>query len=232
MGEDRIFRRAVVVEASSGRVQALVRDPFHHFTIDLRHDGAAVTSIAAEAIRVPWTTCPGAVAALDALRGTPIGRAATGTGRGIDAAQHCTHLLDLAKLAIAQAARGGARRYAIAIAPADGSGPLHATIARDGAESLAWVVEGDRIVAPAAFAGHLLQGRAIWPEGAIADADMLEAALILRRALLVQRGAVRLYRLDPERATAFPRMAGSCFTFQPDRMADAARAVPSFLSAE
>ena len=80
---------------------------------------------------------------------------------------------------------------------------------------LHWDVVNRVVVAPAAFAGHRLAGRAEWRQGSFADADALEAAMMLRRALVIFRGRMSEY---PEVTSAdqVPGGFGSCFTYQPE----------------
>ena len=76
-------------------------------------------------------------------------------------------------------------------------------------------MENRVIVAPPEFAGHQLAGRAEWPAGSIVDADALEAALMLRRALVIFRGRMSEYP-EVTRADQVPGGFGSCFTYQPE----------------
>jgi hypothetical protein len=215
----RLYRRKTIAEAGQFETVAAMEDDFHHFAVRLRHDGRHVTELTGEAVRFPWSTCPGAVAKLDELIGAPLFPTPDHPGPRPPINEQCTHLFDIAKFAIAQSARaqsghGGRRQYDIVIPdPVDGS--TTGDLSRDGVHLLHWVVEKRIVVAPPAFAGHRLPGRAEWPAGAIADADALEAALMLRRALVIFRGRMSEY---PEVTSAdqVPGGFGSCFTYLPE----------------
>jgi hypothetical protein len=215
----RLYRRKTIAEAGPFETVAAMEDDFHHFTVRVCHDGTHVTAVTGEAVRFPWTTCPGAIAKLDELIGTPLVPTADDPGPKPRMAEHCTHLFDIAKFAIAQSARAisglpARRQYDIAI-PDPVGGFTEGDVSRDGTHLFHWKVENRIVVAPPAFAGHQLAGRAEWPVGSIADADALEAALMLRRALVIFRGRMSQY---PEVTSAdqVPGGFGSCFTYQPE----------------
>src|SRR3546814_17023363 len=67
------------------------------------HDASIVTAIAGQGIRLPTTACPGAIAQLQSLVGLPIGTPRRDFYTGGIARRHCTHLLDLAVMAIGHA---------------------------------------------------------------------------------------------------------------------------------
>ncbi len=68
----RLYRRKTIADAGPFETVAAMEDDFHHFTVRVRHDGSHVTEVTGEAVRFPWTTCPGAIAKLDELIGTPL----------------------------------------------------------------------------------------------------------------------------------------------------------------
>ena len=210
----RAYRRKTIAEAGQFETVAAMEDDFHHFTVRLRHDGRHVTELTGEAVRFPWSTCPGAVIKLDELIGTPLFPTRDDPAPRPPINELCTHLFDIAKFAIAQSARGGRRQYDIVIPdPVDGG--TTGDLSRDGVHLLHWVVEKGTVVAPPAFAGHRLPGRAEWPAGAIADAEALEAALMLRRALVIFRGRMSEYPVVTM-ADQVPGGFGSCFSYLPE----------------
>jgi hypothetical protein len=129
-------------------------------------------------------------------------------------------MFDLAKLAMKHALRGGERSYAAAITRLSDN-LYRAELQRDGAALLDWTVTGDQITAPAAFAGHATSGPAIWPAAISADPDLAEAAIVLRRALLVGRGWRRSGHMV--HAEELQHMVGTCLTFQPEQLKTAER---------
>jgi hypothetical protein len=210
----RLYRRKSIAVANEFETVAAMEDDFHHFAVRLRHDGTHVTELHGEAVRFPWSTCPGAVAILDKLIGSPIRPSADDPGLKTHITEHCTHLYDVAKFAIAQSARGGRRQYDIVI-PDPVGGYTEGDLSRDGVHLLHWAVQDRVITSPPKFAGHQLAGRAVWPDGSIKDADALEAAMMLRRALVIFRGRMSEY---PEVTSAdqVPGGFGSCFTYLPE----------------
>ena len=93
-----------------------LEDDFHHFRVELRHDGSLVTDVVGSGLRSPWTTCLDAGVPLRALVGTRLTTGPLALSH-LDARQNCTHMFDLAGLIVTHAARGvdGDRVYDIAV---------------------------------------------------------------------------------------------------------------------
>lgn len=77
-------------------VEASIEDFIHHFRLELEHDGTMVTELRGEAVRAPWSVCPGGTTQLRELSGSRLDQAP----RPQDPTEHCTHLLDLAGVAV------------------------------------------------------------------------------------------------------------------------------------
>jgi hypothetical protein len=211
------LRRIITIDSTPGEIAARIADIVHQFGVTVRHDGVRVTAIGGTAERVPWTTCPGALARLDALVGVPLAGSAPTT---IDKAQQCTHLFDLARLAMAHAAPLGRRRYDVDVALGALAGTIEATVHRDGIEQLRWTVAADRVIGEGPWEGHGTTGPVRWPDG-MDDPDIRQAALLLRRALLVFIGSGG--GGEKRYAAQMPYMTGACHTYQPAAMAVAER---------
>ena len=218
------FRRLIELRAETDAVIGWLEDDFHHFGVALSHRDGRIAEVSVTTIRVPWTTCAGASAPLRALIGKPLLERASDIGRLIDMRLQCTHMFDLAGLAIAHAWHGrGTRRYE-AIVPDFGSavpetarleitgGTVEATLARDGATVQAWRIDGDRILGPGDLTGRpLARGFRAWTEGL--PVDEAEHAFILRRAIMVAGGrGIDLDRLSGPDDTTMPF---ACHTLQP-----------------
>jgi hypothetical protein len=214
------FMRRVVLGAGDGHVSASLEDDFHHFKVELAHDGRAVTAVQAEAVRHPWTTCPQASAQLQALVGCPI---AARAHAGIDTHQQCTHQYDLALMALAQGVRGGQREYLARVDDPQGA-RQQASLIRDGALCLEWTLEGSTIVS-----GSLLQGTDLrkLDLGTIVDADLAEAVMLLRRSVMVAGGRGIDFDIYPSLEVFAGRMTGACYAFQPQRLAEGKRVMKS-----
>jgi hypothetical protein len=208
------FRRRVEIDACGESVTARVEDDFHHFSVTVSHCDGVVTAIQHEAWRHPWSLCPSAGGQLTALVGSALAPdlgAALALG---DVRANCTHLFDLACLAIASAARSIANRRFDMTVEDRVDGRTTARLVRDDGLSLALDLDGADIVGPPPYAGlSLKRGFVEWATRAL-DRDQAEAAILLRRAAYVSNGRRR--DLD-ERATAADgaRNMGGCFVMRP-----------------
>jgi hypothetical protein len=216
------FRRRILIVPQAGHVRADLEDDFHHFIVDVAHDGETITAVDTGAPRYPWTTCIAAGPFLaERLRGTPIAGAA-----GFDAQlSHCTHLFDLALLAAANTGEPGPIFYAAFVAdPVDGQ--TRAELRRNGQLVLAWALDGQTILAPSPHAGRSLRALRTWGVD-LAPGDR-EQALILRRAVFLVQGR----RFDPNTvgtAAQMTQQRGVCFTYDPARSANSYPIVESKL---
>lgn len=216
------FRRRVDIIASrrhgSGEVRAALEDDFHHFRVWVRHVDATVIAIGGEALRYPYSMCPQACDQLQQLVGMPLDRVAHSVTRQTDASHQCTHLLDLAGLAIATAARGTtARRYDIQVDRRVNQ-RTRPTLVRDNHEELVWEVNGALIEGPSPYAGvNLREGMARWALATLNE-EAAEAALLLRRCTLISMG--RAFNLDDQ---AHAENSNRCYIQQAVRAEQALR---------
>jgi hypothetical protein len=207
------FRRRVTLgRPAPGAVEAAVEDHIHHFAVRIEHADGMVTAVEGRAVRAPWTTCPGAIAVLRELVGRPVG-----VIRVDRPGDHCTHLLDLALVAVRFAASGpSTRRYELTISEWDGDA-TDAIVERDDGRSLRWTVERGTIVEPEPFAGHSIgAGFTAWVDESL-DEDTGELALLLRRAVWMSPS--RGFDLDAIASLSdLPIASGACFASQPERI--------------
>jgi hypothetical protein len=189
---DGIFRRRFLMRAESGRVVGDMEDDFHRFRVELEHDGEHVRQIRGEAHRHPWTECPGATAALKKLVGMPLSTNPTAAASHTSPRENCTHLFDVASLAVAHAAARRERRQYDIVIPDRREWRTHATLHRDNEPMLAWDVAGTRIEGPAPFEGVEMRGASFirWTEDQL-DPETAEAVLALRRACFIAMGRAR-----------------------------------------
>lgn len=223
-----MFRRRIIISNKSDDTQTLTRaaleDDFHHFRVEVASSASRVSRIDGKVLRKPYTLCSDAIYQLEALVDMPLAASSHEVMRVADPAEQCTHLLELAGLAIAAAARGTARRqYDIAVPDRIGD-RTHPTLARDGEPLLEWNVLGSEIEGPARYAGvGIYHGMARWALATL-PAEEAEAALVLRRGTSISKG--RGMNLDAQ-VHAEPR--GNCFAQQPRRSQQAIRVVGSTL---
>ncbi|MDP2005367.1 MAG: DUF2889 domain-containing protein [Rubrivivax sp.] len=222
-----VFRRCIDLHAAlrpdgSLRVRAALEDDFHHFRVELVATDGHVTAIQTQAPRHPYSLCPAAGQQVQGLVGAALSSHAHAMAQRVDPRQQCTHVLDLAGLAAAQAVRGpGRRRYDISV-PLRQQGRTRATLARDGAPLLDWDLQDLDITGPAPYAGmNLRVGLARWALANLSQDDA-EAALVLRRAAAISLG--KGVRLD---AQVHAHVTGRCWVQQEERAPQALRQVGS-----
>jgi hypothetical protein len=225
------LRRLIELRADADSVIGWLEDDFHHFGVTLHHRDGRIADVSAVAIRAPWTTCAGAAIPLRALIGQPLVERASDIGRLIDMRLQCTHIFDLAGLAIAHAwHRRLARRYEAVVPDRGGvaqktenprkTDVVEATLTCDGALVQAWRIDEERIVGPENLAGRPLnRGFRAWTEAL--PVDEAEFAFVLRRAIFVSGGrGVDLDVLGTADETGLPFV---CHSLQPAQRLQALR---------
>lgn len=219
-----IYRRRYRLVAGAGCVAAELEDDFHRFRARLDHDGERVLAVHGETLRIPWTTCGGAVEPLDELRGLPLSRRFSDALRPIDPARHCTHLLDLVGLAITHAAGNRKRRVYDVAVPDRRQGATRATLHRDGEPLLAWSVRGQEIEGSPPWAGMSLRAAAFQEWCASQPApEIAEAAWLLWRGCFISLGRKRDFDSFQVATDFMPVSRLSCHTFTPGIAEGAAR---------
>jgi hypothetical protein len=212
-GDEPAFHRHVLITPGADAVSAWVEDDYHHMGVTLYHDGETITRVAADMVRAPWSTCPGAVEQL----------AGTFTGVRLDAAAmrgekqlNCTHLHDMAVIAAAHARDAAPTRYEIMVTDRIDAVRI-AEITRAGRLALR-IVERDNVVEePAEAAGKTLFQLGDWI--ASLDRQGQEAARLLRWGAIIAHGRA----IPMEKQSDATRMPPNCFTFQESRKGKAKR---------
>jgi hypothetical protein len=201
------FRRRFQITPSSRAVTAALEDDIHRMAVTLHHDGESVTRVEAEMARHPWDLCPGAVAKVQAdFAGRPLAP----SGRSIDKKANCTHLFDLAELALLHARDTAPTLYEMLVSdPVEGR--VAAVLRRDGLERLRWDLRDDQMLEPHPAQGLPLIGLRPWI-ATLTDEERNEARM-LQWASLVAHGRQMPWEPDSE----FRALPGSCFASQPGR---------------
>jgi hypothetical protein len=210
------FRRRIGIhstgDAAQGEVRGCLEDDFHHFRVRVVHRDGKVHQADGWAVRHPYSTCPLAANQLARLVNAPLNSLAHAVMRVTDPSEQCTHLMELAGLAIAAAARLTIRRWYDIEVPRRVAGRTLATLDRDGVRMLAWELADTTITAPEPFQGvSLRKGMAAWAFEHLPEEEA-EAALVLRRCALISLG--RAMNLD---AQVHAEPTGRCFVQQPAR---------------
>jgi hypothetical protein len=207
------YRRRFRITPGQGRVTAELEDDFHGMAVTLRHENGVATAVEPEEDRPPWTTCPGAMAqVVTTFQGLPLADFAERGGK----TQNCTHLFDLAQLAAAHANDAEPLVYdVLAEDPVEGRRRIE--LRRNGVRVLLWVEENGRFVEPPDLSGYSVHNMRPYIDALPPEAR--EAARVLRWG-----GLVALGRTIPlEMQSDASRMAPNCYTFQPERAAQARR---------
>jgi len=212
-GDEPAFHRHVLITPGPGSVSAWVEDDYHHMGVTLYHDAETVTTVEANMVRAPWSTCPGAVEQLAAtFTGVRLDEAAT---RG-EKQLNCTHLHDMAVIAAGHARGTVPIRYEIMVTDKVDAVRI-AEITRDGTLALRIAERDGMIEAPAEAAGKTLFQLGDWI--ASLDREGQEAARLLRWGAIIAHGRA----IPMEKQSDATRMPSNCFTFQESRKAKAKR---------
>ncbi|WP_077033452.1 DUF2889 domain-containing protein [Pelomonas sp. KK5] len=216
------FRRRIVIahegELQRGTARAALEDDFHHFRVAVDHEFEQVLHVEGSALRNPYALCPSAAGPLGALVGMRLDGIASSVGRFTEASLQCTHMFDLAGLAIAAAAKKRPRRKYDIEVPDRVDGCTQARLWADGELLLDWPLDGLLIAGPGV---SLREGFSRWALQTLSP-DQAEAAIVLRRCAMISMG--RQKNLDIQ-IHAMP--TGRCHVQQPERAALALRNVGS-----
>jgi hypothetical protein len=215
-----IYRRRILVRRSGTRAIGELEDDFHHFRVEVAHDGHEVVRVDGSGVRSPWTMCLTGGEPLQSVVGTPLATGPLALSH-LEARQNCTHMFDLAGLVVTHASRGvdGDRLYDMAIDdPAGGDGERSARLWRDGELILDWRLLDRTVLGPTDWVdAPLWQGFIPWA-GRELDHETAEAAVALRRACDISRGRQGdLDEFDAAESLA-EMMAGICHAFQPQNV--------------
>jgi hypothetical protein len=219
------FHRRVRIVAGNAGASADVEDDEHRFGADVCHDRKFVLSVTGRAIRTPWTTCPLASGQLEELRGTPLLSSPYKVLRQVRLAHQCTHMVDMAALAVCAAARGVTQcQYDCVITVEDrvGADWRIGTMQRNNEPRTYWVVQDGIVREPASYAGCQMQRSGRWIEERAGSIEEIESVFVMQRAMLVA-GGKRVILDEHETAANQVWMTGACFSFQSSRIRDARR---------
>ncbi|MDR2188063.1 MAG: DUF2889 domain-containing protein [Azonexus sp.] len=210
-----VYRRRLRICTEDRQARADLEDDNHRYGVIVTHDSARVLSVNGLTLRIPWTLCHDAAAMLEKLEGTPIGTPFSKFYEHIDAGSQCTHMADLAGLAIAWAGRRDfQRQYDFEVRWTSDRQQQIATMDIDDSRFLEWTIENSHIVSPGRFAGEPL--RKIKPVvEAFGDPELTEAVLLFRRAIFISNG--KWLDLDSiQHPSETGHASGACYVFQPD----------------
>jgi len=207
------FRRRLQLSIDPRHASIDLEDGNHAFRMVLRHDGERITAIESNILRHPFTTCTEAGRSLQGLVGQPL-ETTRDVRRLLEPRVNCTHLTDMAGLAVAHVREDALRRlYDIAVDD-ERDGRTRARIVCDGQTVHDWVIVRHAVVEPDAHAGRpLLQGFYAWARVAFTGLA-LEAAVMLQRGYFVAQSR----RVIVSPASEYPAITdglpdGLCYSY-------------------
>lgn len=220
-----VYRRRIRLRNQGQQVCAELEDCNHGFRLHIKHDDQCIRAIDVEALRFPLSSCPGAAKPLQDLVGCRLDSKTATFTQASTPRSNCTHLYDLALLAVNHARREDIKRvYDVEVADAI-SGPQHMTVLRNGEVIHRWQVDQQRLIAPSPISAKpIMQGFSRWSQQFFGDAEQLEAAQVLQRGYFVARARrVELNNRGGEPAVNDSMMIGACYSYSPSVVEQATR---------
>ncbi|MEJ6010802.1 DUF2889 domain-containing protein [Novosphingobium aquae] len=211
-----------MITADERSARTELEDDYHRMGVRIEHDGSVVTAILGDSSRHPWQLCARAVEELPALVGAPLTPDFVIASRMANARDHCTHLFDLAALAITAVARQTHRRIYDSVCSYDGA-IAHLRLYRDEVLLLDWRVDGSIVHSTdEANERDLRQGFAEFCRIRM-DREKAEASLALRRTAMIAQGrGVDLDQLEDATIVA-DALDGACYALRKEKGPQALR---------
>lgn len=225
------FRRRIVLQQRNlpgglDGIDAELEDCNHRLALSTCHDGQHIVGIRAHSLRIPYSSCPGAATALEALVGQPLPDRPGDLARaGGQPRQHCTHLFDLLELALLHRLRATPRSEWQVVVEDEHNGMEQAEVCLDRRLIHRWQIHQGRLQTSLSPEGQALIGGGFgrWAQHRFQGLE-LEAAAVLQRGYFVAQA--RRYDVDSgagQRADSDGMPTGVCYTYQPERAAEATR---------
>ena len=213
--------RRIILQPGSGWIGGALEDDIHRFHMRLDHAGGRITRAYAEALRHPWSACPGAAPHI----ATELTGALLADVAARDPALHCTHLYDLAVVLAAHADDTAPSRFDMRVADRVDERTT-ATMTENGVAVLRWQLEGTAITG-GDHAGHDLRKLSGWKQSL--PPREAERATMLRRAVFVSGGRHYVLPNNGSAADQGVMRLGVCFNYQLPQAAQSTRS-PDWLS--
>lgn len=210
------YRRRIRLINQENTVSGELEDTNHAFRCIISHDGQHVTDIQSEILRIPFDTCPGASEPIKKLIGLALCDDVQELIPHTDASGNCTHLLDLALMAIRHARRSQVEwLYDIRIDDQLDEQPTSAEIYANGELIHAWQTLNWQIMAPESLKDKVLyKGFSKWANIEFSG-DTKEAAFALQKGYFVS--SARRYNINAQAGQAaiehLDVMLGACFSY-------------------
>lgn len=211
------FRRRIKILPEKGSVTAALEDDIHSMAVTLHHDGNLISAVTPQMVRWPWLNCPGAKAVLEqTFTGMPIRSEDPREAKKLN----CTHLYDLAELAMTHAFDAGPTVYDITVSdPVEGHS--RSELLKNGELCLAFDLIDDVVQVPEPAKGLRLIGLRDWTT-TLSGAER-EWARILQWVSLIAHSRQMRWKIG-ERPD--PHMKASCHNYQAESRETTVRVGP------
>ncbi len=214
----RMVNHRTASDGQTGRTTGELEDDFHHFRVEIIHDGSNIVEANGTGLRGPWVTCMEADRPLREIEGHPLTASSTGIGAYTAPTMNCTHLFDLTGLTVAHTQRDVAERvYDFAVADVqDSEGTRELAAWRDGEQVLRWTASTAEVFEPPEWRDAPLAVKFIPWAAQNLDPETAEVAIALRRVIAISHGRVMDLDTTPTAADLGAGPNGRCHSFQPE----------------
>ena len=219
-----IYRRRTLLSRKPGAIEVVMEDCSHAMKLLMQHQAGNITDLQGEVIRAPVTSCRGAPGQLTDLIGLPLSDNADIYRQHSPQHHHCTHLYDMALLAIEFAQREEElQQFDVAVGD-EVDGAIDGKIFLNHRLIHHWVVRQGKLAEPTEFAGQsAFKGFAHWAKSQFSG-DALLCAFGLQRGLMVANARRwDMAALAGEPADTFCPPPGACYSYSKGREKTALR---------
>lgn len=213
-----IFRRRIRMTHAFPMVEVELEDCSHAMRLRLQHDNRSIIDIAARVHRAPVSSCQHAPEILNEFVGLPLASNLDSYRQKTAPNAHCTHLYDMALLAVAHCQATQCSRQIDVTVHDEQQGVIDASIFLDGKLVHQWLIENNKITYPTMAAGQpVFKGFVAWAKQQFSG-DHLSCALALQRGLMVA-GARRwdMHSIAGHSAATFGPGDGVCYSYSDGR---------------
>lgn len=225
---DGIFRRRIRLTQGDHYVVAELEDCCHAMRLQLRHDGHRIVGMDGEVLRAPVTSCSLAPEKLQDFVGLALCDEQDSYRRATPAHMHCTHLYDMALLAIAHSQQAQTTQQVDITVADERAGLLESEIQLDGVLIHHWCLRGKTIEYPSEYGGQsVFKGFIAWAKQQF-DGVALNCAFALQRGIMVAHA--RRWDMDSvagKPAADFGPGLGVCYSYSDGRETRSVRSANS-----
>jgi hypothetical protein len=213
-----MYRRRIRLTRQDSQVFGELEDDCHGFRVTLQHDGRVVTAITGDALRVPLTSCAGALAPLQTLVGLALDASLPAILAQSKPRNNCTHWYDLSLLALTHATqREPVRVYDVEVVDqAADDESARAEVFLNGVSVHRWLIDRTTIVEPQEFARRpVLNGFSAWAYSTF-NGEAREAAFVLSKGIFVAFSRLfDMSGISGQSALKHTNMLGACYSYSP-----------------